>query len=554
MTIQLTPVRYYSDNDVYHYTVDNRPLQDLAANDAALLAEITASDPDSVSQVTSLDGTEYISAKKSGSWLGTTLSTIAKFVITTFSGFTQTGTGSISRTVQGKLTEIFSVKDFGAKGDGVTDDTAAIQSALNACSSYGTVFFPPGIYVVSSTLTIPSSYIRVTGPAKIIAAASTNFDYIMLASGQTGVAVERLEFDANKTNRTAGQNIRFMGAGLVNCTDSYFAFCTARNTRGYASIPAVGLAIAGVSIRCGVYNCYLENCGDAAPNASDAVYTSGTQTVIANSTALNCTDTAFVLESSNQSIISGCTSVNCSVGGAITNATNTDCYGNVINGLTIENWNSSVTGGIQIGVPTSTTGNLYDTSISNIVMHANTSGGYGTGPAINVRQQGAGKAIDLSISNVRIDGASTQGILVDAQEVSITGSVVKGCGSSNIQFNSGTQHFVSGNQLVGGTFGVIATNSASVVCQLNYCQSPTNNGIYAFNTSTIRSIFNTVITPGSGYEGSDAGATLYLIGHREELPAFNRVTNSAPTGSAVKKITAYDNTGTPIGVIPVYSS
>jgi hypothetical protein len=51
------------------------------------------------------------------------------------------------------------VKDFGATGDGVTDDTAAIQVALDA--GFGTVHFPNGIYSISS-ITIPK-YVIVQG-------------------------------------------------------------------------------------------------------------------------------------------------------------------------------------------------------------------------------------------------------------------------------------------------------------------------------------------------------------------------------------------------------
>lgn len=69
--------------------------------------------------------------------------------------FLQSGTGAVTRTVQSKLRDVVSVKDFGAVGDGVADDIAAIQAANAACVASGDVLlFPDGTYVIGSNLTI----------------------------------------------------------------------------------------------------------------------------------------------------------------------------------------------------------------------------------------------------------------------------------------------------------------------------------------------------------------------------------------------------------------
>ena len=69
--------------------------------------------------------------------------------------YTQGGTGSVARTVTNKLQESVSVLDFGAVGDGTTDDTAAIQAAITNCiSSQKKLFIPVGTYKISSPLII----------------------------------------------------------------------------------------------------------------------------------------------------------------------------------------------------------------------------------------------------------------------------------------------------------------------------------------------------------------------------------------------------------------
>lgn len=68
--------------------------------------------------------------------------------------FLAAGSGASQRTVLDKLRDVVSVKDFGAVGDGVANDTAAIQAALAAAS---TVIVPDGTYRSDSTITIDAN-------------------------------------------------------------------------------------------------------------------------------------------------------------------------------------------------------------------------------------------------------------------------------------------------------------------------------------------------------------------------------------------------------------
>lgn len=77
-----------------------------------------------------------------------------------------TSTGSTaSRNLQDRFADVVNVKDFGAVGDGVADDTNAIQSAINFCASRngGYINIPSGVYKISNTLSITTSNIKIIG-------------------------------------------------------------------------------------------------------------------------------------------------------------------------------------------------------------------------------------------------------------------------------------------------------------------------------------------------------------------------------------------------------
>lgn len=68
--------------------------------------------------------------------------------------FTAAGSGATLRNLVDKVREVVSVKDFGAVGDGVADDTAAIQAAVNASTQ---VYLPAGTYKCDGIVTLDAN-------------------------------------------------------------------------------------------------------------------------------------------------------------------------------------------------------------------------------------------------------------------------------------------------------------------------------------------------------------------------------------------------------------
>lgn len=120
----------------------------------------------SVGGVTQLPGVDYL-------WVSGTTVTFTtapplgvKILVRYFQALPQGSTDSAAstfqaagtvqtRTVQSKLRDAVSVKDFGAVGDGLTNDTTAIQAALTAAAG-AAVFFPAGSYAINAALSVPA--------------------------------------------------------------------------------------------------------------------------------------------------------------------------------------------------------------------------------------------------------------------------------------------------------------------------------------------------------------------------------------------------------------
>ena len=114
-------------------------------------------------------------------------STYGPYTVTTVQSATQinfqnAGTGAVQRTSSAKESDIVSVKDFGAKGDGTTDDTTAIQNAINSLSVSGSVLFPAGTYKVTSAITLKTG-VSLSGYGATIYPATANMTLFNLSYG-----------------------------------------------------------------------------------------------------------------------------------------------------------------------------------------------------------------------------------------------------------------------------------------------------------------------------------------------------------------------------------
>jgi hypothetical protein len=183
--------------------------------------------------------------------------------------FTQAGTGAVTRTTQNKMRDYFSVKDYGATGDGSTDDTDEIQAGIDYLHSIGggVLHFPAGVYKVTS-LTLKQYVILQgeglatinSGAGTIIQAAGAGVPVDTPAGSTFGIGIRGIYFRGVNGLSTRGVRLRNVSASVFE--DLFFV-----TFQDEALICEAGLN--NHFIKVGGYNCVMNRSRSAKTGAFD---------------------------------------------------------------------------------------------------------------------------------------------------------------------------------------------------------------------------------------------------------------------------------------------
>jgi len=355
--------------------------------------------------------------------------------------FTQNGTGAVSRTAQAKMADVISVKDFGAVGDGITDDGPAVQLAINAVASAGRgcVVFPSGkSYFINTQVNVCDNLVVMGYGARIIAGrAWANIDAPMFKN----FTAARMSIPPGTV--TATSNVSFYGLEFYG-----------QDTGGAAGIPNANMH--GLFICMGnradvnsgvngftVQDCYLHDFDGAG------IFTYGGQNI-------NITNNRFVNFFPNTVLSIGSGLQLTDVDGFIVDANVFDHTGASWSwhGMTILDFNSRSKNGtvsnnvirnMNQGDGISCEGNTLD-NLENVTFVGNTIRNC-VGDGI-----GVDRCTQVVVSSNTIQDIGTIGILIGQTEfLVIVGNSLVNIGSTAI-YGSGDKITVSGNRIINTTY------------------------------------------------------------------------------------------------------
>ena len=204
------------------------------------------------------------------------------------------------------------VKEFGAVGDGIVDDAAAINNAIASLTSGGVVLFPSGYYCIKSQITLTGKHgltLRGVGHGENTTYLGTNI-YATGYNGHHFRGIDCVGVSIENMNLTAeGQDSSFAVGGIYfsissNSNNPYHTF----KDLFISDISNSGISI-GTPIMTNFNNVTVRKCVGSSFNVWN-----GTSTTWTNCYANNATEAGWLLTGMTYCTLQGCAAESAGVG------------------------------------------------------------------------------------------------------------------------------------------------------------------------------------------------------------------------------------------------
>jgi hypothetical protein len=242
-------------------------------------------------------------AISNASWPGeTTIDGVLTALGTTFGGTDGNakviGTGAVQRSVRSKVSELPSVKDFGAVGNGIADDFSAILAGITAVNAAGggTLTFPAGTYLTSQPIALQSGVsLRGVSSSASVIKNSSGTGHCLTITNLTGAVIEDIGIANVGTStgtgvlvsgctRTLLSRLQVLNHFIaINLTDSAVNHFNVQTKVQFCDLNTVGVAGSTYCLLCNgsqLFTGYYVFLGNTFSPSNNAISLTGTESSV----------------------------------------------------------------------------------------------------------------------------------------------------------------------------------------------------------------------------------------------------------------------------------
>jgi hypothetical protein len=416
---------------------------------------------------------------------------------TTFGTNMAEATNALAAKAVINLDHVIDVRDYGAVGDGSTDDTTAIQNAATAAAG-GTLFFPKGTWLITSAIPLSSdTMVCGVGWGSVIKTETLDID-IFAADTKVRLIFKDFKIDGNRKGDAVTGNLGIANINLTSCTDVLIE-----------NVYFLGAEYLSVRFNLGERHIVRGCTFDGA--VAEGITAWGDFTIISNNHFVDCQYNAIVSRQSENITISGNTFENI---GATTGDAALVIFPKGDN--TNPGKNISIVGNVfhsDCYRPIIVNGRAATSYIENVTISNNT---FLDALGTHMIEVNYAKGVVIS-NNICEDGATTRDIYIAiAEDVVIEGNI---CRNSvvGIRVHSLVDGIISNNLIdTASDSGIIVsgTNDDRITISGNRTKSCTNYGISVTNLANkLKVINNDDDSSGTPFAIAAVGANILVYGN-----------------------------------------